>query len=618
MPSLTSLALLAAESTSVLVVAPAWSEDAASILNANRVASGGSSTVRPGTLEFDLAYSGSGLTGTIVTVVDRRTGAFTDASIIGPLSQADAFNGSQFWLKDPSGAVTPTAGGDTIELQTNQAYRYANLWWRPDAGGATVVFDGRKEDGGRSFDVLTVTPKGGEPFEAWFDSASHLLARTVEHQSFQTVVTSLSDYRPEAGVMTAHKMVVDNGDGPDQLQTQTLTRETLTPARPLTAYGPPTAAPKDWSMADGARQVTVPFRLLNNHIYADVKVDGKGPFLFIFDTGGQFILSPPTAKALAETITGDTAVHGAGEGTVEAGFTKVGSIGIGDLKLGGQTVGVLPFHSAKTEGFEAGGMIGFEVFRRLVTRIDYGAHTLTFVDPATFDPKDAGIAVPFAFYQTIPQVQGAFDDLPGRFDIDTGSRVEVTLTSPFVNAQHLIAKFPKGTMAVDGWGVGGHSRAYVTRGASLTLGPVKIDDVVAGFSTQKSGAFADPTYQGNVGAGILKRFVVTFDYGHQIMYLKPLPTPVADTGVFDRSGMWINLADDGFEVVDVSAGGAAAAAGLAVGDRIVAVDGKPAGTLSLSDVRMTLRDRPVGTVVAVEVKRGDKTWTVPVTLKDQV
>jgi hypothetical protein len=317
-------------------------------------------------------------------------------------------------------------------------------------------------------------------------------------------------------------------------------------------------------------------------------------------------------------VAGAAAAHGAGEGTVEAGFTKVGSIGIGDLKLGGQTVGVLPFHSAKTEGFEAGGMIGFEVFRRLVTRIDYGAHTLTFMDPASFDPKGAGIPVPFAFYQTIPQVQGAFDGLPGRFDIDTGSRVEVTLTSPFVNAQHLIAKFPKGTVAVDGWGVGGHSRSYITRGASLTLGSVKVDDVVAGFSSQKSGAFADPAYQGNVGAGILKRFVVTFDYDHRIMYLKALPAPVADTGVFDRSGMWINLAGDGFEVVDVSAGGAAAAAGLAVGDHIVAVDGKPGGAVSLSDLRMSLRDQPAGSVVSFTVKRGEKTWTVPVTLKDQI
>jgi len=617
MPSLNTLSWLAAASASILLVGPAWSEDAAGVLAANRAAVvGGSASPRGGTVELDFAYSGQGLTGNAVTVFDRRTGAFTDDSVVGPLTQADAFDGSTFWVKDPSGMVTPTSGGDTRQLQVNEAYRKANLWWRADAGGATIVFEGVKSEGGAAFDVLTVTPAGGEAFETWFDAATHLLDRTVERQGFITAITRYGDYRPEAGMLMAHKITVDDGDGPDQLQTLTVTKVAMLPARPPSAYGPPAAGPRDWSIAGGAREVTVPFRLLNNHIYADVKVNDKGPFLFIFDTGGQFILSPPTAKALSETVAGAAAAHGAGEGTVEAGFTKVGSIGIGDLKLGGQTVGVLPFHSAKTEGFEAGGMIGFEVFRRLVTRIDYGAHTLTFMDPASFDPKGAGIPVPFAFYQTIPQVQGAFDGLPGRFDIDTGSRVEVTLTSPFVNAQHLIAKFPKGTVAVDGWGVGGHSRSYITRGASLTLGSVKVDDVVAGFSSQKSGAFADPAYQGNVGAGILKRFVVTFDYDHRIMYLKALPAPVADTGVFDRSGMWINLAGDGFEVVDVSAGGAAGAAGLAVGDHIVAVDGKPGG--SLSDLRMSLRDQPAGSVVTFTVKRGEKTWAVPVTLKDQI
>lgn len=615
MPSLNALALLAAASASVLVVAPACSQDAAGVLAANRIASGGSASPRGATVELDFAYSGQGLTGKAVTVFDRRTGAFTDDSIIGPIAQADAFDGSTYWVKDASGMVTPTSGGDIRQLQVNEAYRKANRWWRADAGGAKIAFEGVKSEAGVSFDVLTVTPAGGEAFEAWFDASTHLLDRTVERHGFITAITRYGDYRPEAGMLTAHKITVDDGDGPDQIQTLTVTKVSTLPARTSSAFGPPSAKPKDWSIAGGDHEVTVPFRLLNNHIYADVKVNDKGPFLFIFDTGGQDVLQPPTAKALSETVAGNAAGHGAGEGTVAFGFTKIDSLAIGDLKLGQQSVAVLPFQSPKTEGFDAGGMIGFEVFRRLVTRIDYGAHTLTFIDPASFDPKDAGIPVPFAFY-SIPQVEGAFDGMAGRFDIDTGSRVEVTLTSPFVKANGLIAKHPQGALVVDGWGVGGRSRSYVARGANLTLGAVSVDGVVAGFSTQTKGAFADPQYEGNVGAGFLKRFVVTFDYDHRIMYLKALPAPVADTGVFDRSGMWINLAGDGFEVVDVSAGGAAGAAGLAVGDHIVAVDGKPGG--SLSDLRMSLRDQPAGSVVTFTVKRGEKTWAVPVTLKDQI
>ena len=50
-----------------------------------------------------------------------------------------------------------------------------------------------------------------------------------------------------------------------------------------------------------------------------------------------------------------------------------------------------------TEGVAMPGMIGFETFRRFVTRIDYGNKTITLINPKDFDPKDAGTAVPIAF-----------------------------------------------------------------------------------------------------------------------------------------------------------------------------------------------------------------------------
>lgn len=163
MPSLNALALLAAASASVLVVAPACSQDAAGVLAANRTASGGSASPRGATVELDFAYSGQGLTGKAVTVFDRRTGAFTDDSIIGPIAQADAFDGSTYWVKDASGMVTPTSGGDIRQLQVNEAYRKANRWWRADAGGAKIAFEGVKSEAGVSFDVLTVTPPAARP-----------------------------------------------------------------------------------------------------------------------------------------------------------------------------------------------------------------------------------------------------------------------------------------------------------------------------------------------------------------------------------------------------------------------------------------------------------------------
>jgi hypothetical protein len=279
---------------------------------------------------------------------------------------------------------------------------------------------------------------------------------------------------------------------------------------------------------------------------------------------------------------------------------------------------VLPFASKAVEGFDEQGMLGFELARRFVTVIDYGAKTITFIDPARFDPAGAGVAVPFVFYNHLPQVKGDFEGVAGMFDIDTGSRVELTLTKPFVEAHELTGKHPKGVLAVDGWGVGGPSRSYVTRGAWFDLGPLRVNGLVASFGTQAKGAFADPSYQGNVGSGLLKRYRVTFDYGHQLMYLKPLDPAPGDIGVFDRAGVWLNMSPAGFKVMDLTAGGAAAASGLRVGDEITAVDGVAAQKVDLPSLRKRLRDDPAGTAVRLDVLAGGRPRTVTLTLKDQI
>ena len=180
------------------------------------------------------------------------------------------------------------------------------------------------------------------------------------------------------------------------------------------------------------------------------------------------------------------------------------------------------------------------------------------------------------------------------------------------------ASHPHGVDAVDGWGVGGPSTGYVTRGKTMTLGSVPIDNVIATLATQSKGAFAGNDYSGNVGGGILKRFIVTFDYGNQTMYLKPLLSPVTDTGAFDRAGMWINQSTHGFKIADVTRHSPAEEAGLKTNDTITAVDGTSAIDIPLYDLRERLRNDQPGTVVTFTIKRGAKSKTVKVTLRDLI
>ncbi|MBS0361534.1 MAG: aspartyl protease family protein, partial [Proteobacteria bacterium] len=512
---------------------------AGAVLDANHAAVGNPPAT--GSAQYDFSHTGSGLTGPAVARFDLATGAYAESQDAGGLHNADGYDGKTPWQQDISLAYTPQQGGDRIPMAVNAAYRNANLWWRADRGGAQVSYVGRETADGRAMDHLAVTPKGGKRFDAWFDAQTHLLAKITWDQQFFHMTETYADYRREGGLMLAHRITDDPGMGPDGVETSELKAVKFGPTRPLGAYAMPTTPPTGATIVGGAASTTLPFRLLNNHIYVQGAVNGKGPYTFIVDTGGHTLLSPKLVKDVGLTAIGQAVTNGAGEGHETSGFVHFDEIAIGGVRLKDQMGFATAIYDPSIEGIPVDGMVGFELVRRMVTTVDYGRQTITFTDPAKFKPTPAlGVAVPFVFYDHLPNVKGQAMGFPARFDIDTGSRSEVDFTSPFVNAHDLRARFAKGASAVTGWGVGGPARDYMVRLDSLMLGPVKVDDIAAGLSEAKGGSIADPNYEGNVGSALLKRFVVTFDYAHQVMYLKRIvPTP-SDVGTFDRSGLWIN------------------------------------------------------------------------------
>ena len=609
------LALFLSASTLAL---PAFAATPSELLDANKAATAGKAWDSKQALKLEYGYSGQGLTGKTSTLEDLRGGAFVDVYDIPPNSGAEGLSDGRVWERETSGTITDQGGGDVVPLAITESYVDRNLWWHADRGGAQIESLGQKTDGGTVYDVLKVTPKNGTAIEAWFDPKTRLLARTREVQGTVTITTFFSDYAPVDGVQIARKQVVDDGSGANNRQTYTLTHAAFLPAQPGSAFAKPKQHLADYSIAGGAHETTVPFRLLNNHIYAEVKVNGKGPFVFLFDTGGHSIISPTTAKALGIRPKGTLSMTGGGDAVVTSGAATVQSLQVGGASMTNQPVTVFDFTSKQVEGIDEEGMIGYEFFDRFVTRIDYGKHTLTFIDKRHFDPKDAGTPVPIRFYHQWPEVLGSYDGIPGRFGIDTGARTPLELSGPFAAKHDIRARVKGGAEAMSGWGVGGPTRSFVFRGGTLKLGEVVIERPLTMFSLDKGGAGAAEAFPNNVGAGILKRFVVTLDYDHNTIYFKPIAGSIPDLDTFDRSGMWINAAKDGLKVIDVTKGGPADQAGVVKDDIITSVDGKPASSVKLYDLRERLRTDPPGTVVTFTVKHGGASWDVKVTLRDLI
>jgi hypothetical protein len=613
---MTRCLLLAASLSAIAGAAGAQPASVASVLAANHAAVGDPPAT--GAAELDYTHTGSGLTGPLVDRFDLATGAFVETQEASGVAQANGFDGKVPWQEDVSRTYTPQQGGDRVANAVNVAYRLAHLWWRADRGGASISYVGRESDGGQSLDHLSVTPLRGERFDAWFDVASHQLVRIAEGRLFFHYRESYADFRPKAGLTLPHKITSDIGVGDGGIETSVLDKVSVGPAQPLSAYACPTPPLTGAHIEGGAASTTVPFRLLNNHIYVEATVNGKGPYTFIVDSGGHTLLSPRIVSDLGLKPIGEAIESGAGESHSTSGFVPYDEIAIGGVRLTHQIAFATNVYDQSIEGVPVDGMVGFELIRRMVTTIDYGAHTITFTDPSRFKPKNLGTAVPFVFYDHLPDVTGRIGDLPATFDIDTGSRSEVDITSPFVAAHQLRAKFAKGTSAVVGWGVGGPTRSYMVRLPALTLGPVPVTGIAAGLSEAKAGSISNPNYSGNIGGGLLKRFVVTFDYAHQVMYLKRIVPAPPDVGAFDRSGLWINAKPDGYEITDVAKDSAGAAAGLAVGDVITRIDDQPVRTEDLAEARKKLRDSAVGTRVSLTVRRGNDTRVATLVLKDQI
>lgn len=610
--------LLAAVAFTALSSMSAFAATPAEILDANHAATGGSAWDDKVGVQYQYDYSGQGLTGTAGGTSDLKDGRFEQDFVIGPQKGTNGYDGSHVWAKDNSGIVTLQEGGDAVPLAVNNAYRNANLWWKADRGGADIKSAGQKTERGATYDVLTITPKNGAVFDAWFDSKTHLLYRIAEAQGGVMTTTTMTDYRSYDGTLQPATIITSTGDAKYDSHLS-LKQFVFLPKSDPAAYAVPASAAADFSIANGAHSVTFPFDLLGNHIHAHVMINGKGPYYFIFDTGGVNILTPELAHELGAKIEGESEVRGAGEGTGTSGLTHVDQVDLGGAVIKDQLFATYALDSLyPSGGVHMQGMIGYEVFRRFVTRVDYGARTITLIDPKSFDPADAGTPIKIAFNGNAATIQGSYNGIPAKWQIDTGARSALTLDGPFVAANHL-GDGAKSVTAVDGWGVGGASRARVMRGGVLMLGSsIEVDHPVTGMGTDKAGAFADPSLSGNVGGGILKSFVVTFDYGHSTMYLKPVTGPVADLDSYDRSGTWFNVEPEGFKVIDVTAGGPAETAGLKAGDVISAIDGKAVGGLSLPDIRERLRNDPVGTVVDFSVQRDGKPLEIRVTLKDQI
>jgi len=369
--------------------------------------------------------------------------------------------------------------------------------------------------------------------------------------------------------------------------------------------------------ARAASAVTIPFDFVDNRVVVHLKLDGKGPYAFVLDSGAGFTIAPQVVAALGLTSSDSFSIGGTGPARVRASRVKIATLTLGAVTMRDQTFTVLDMDDIrKASALPAfDGLIGSELFSRYVVRIDYRAHVLTLTDPAQYAYRGTGTIVPFVFGGGIPRVDATLDGIAGSFTIDTGDRMDVTFMEPVIAREHLLEHYSPRVETITGWGIGGAVTGYIARARDLRMGALDVRDPLLRLPTVKAGFFTSRRLTGSIGTGVTDRFTVTFDYSRKRLIFED---PASNgSNAYDRSGLWLNQGTDGFDVAAVAPQSPAAVAGISAGDRVIAVNGIPAREIPLADVRTWLRAEP-GTRVTVTLERAGGLTEVPLTLQDLV
>lgn len=271
----------------------------------------------------------------------------------------------------------------------------------------------------------------------------------------------------------------------------------------------------------------VPFEVESDLMVIPVSVNGSRPLRFVLDTGAQgaVLNDPALTDSLRLNVVGKVRVRGAGsEPPAEASLAENVTFNVGGIEMSGGRLVVRPARPGAT--FMAGldGVVGRSVFANLVVEVDWEKRVVRFYDPAKYTYSGAGATLPLTFddggrpYTTASVVVAGDASVPVKLVVDTGASHALSLDV----GSHAGIRLPEGAaQAVLGMGASGEIRGHRGRVKSFQFAGHMLKDVPTSFPDESANTAGLGGRQGNLGAGVLKRFKVIYDYSRSRMIVEP-------------------------------------------------------------------------------------------------
>ncbi|WP_181305900.1 aspartyl protease family protein [Rufibacter sp. XAAS-G3-1] len=337
----------------------------------------------------------------------------------------------------------------------------------------------------------------------------------------------------------------------------------------------------------GRNRTRIPFKLVHNLVIIPIQINNSNPLNFVVDTGVDRTLLMQIGQF--DTITLNNVeklfLRGLGRGAgIQAMLSSGNSVNFSGVEAKNQKVLMLEeniFNLSSRLGMEVHGIIGYPLFKDFVVEIDYEHKIMTLYKPGTYPERKArkSSVVPLEIEASKPYVraQASFPDGTKhalRLIVDSGMSTSMLLYPPTLPD----ARIPeKKIEAYLGRGLNGDIHGEIARIEALQLGEFTLQKPPASFPDTMSirHALGLNNRNGNLGADVLQRFKVVFDYANSRMLLRP-NHKFKKPFYYNLSGLEILSPIPGFNfytIAVVMPNSPAERAGLEPGDAILSING---------------------------------------------
>ncbi len=271
----------------------------------------------------------------------------------------------------------------------------------------------------------------------------------------------------------------------------------------------------------------VPFAFERSSVIVQVKVNDKGPYNMLMDTGAeQSAIDLNTAKELGLKLTsiGNGKVVASGQNNNTLFLTKLPQLQVGNLTAKEILALATDFSRISGRiGIPVNGIVGYNFLKNRVVQFDYPKRVVRFysVSPVSKSgqpntPSRMVLSLHFYGGDKFPVIDEVYvNGKKIKTELDTGHSGVIALTAAATKRLGLEAEAQAAEPETSEGALGS---AVNRRGKlkTLSVGSISVDSPIVSFRAANSGLDNAP-FDGLLGNDFFKDFVVTFDYHNMLV-----------------------------------------------------------------------------------------------------